>query len=182
MLKEEKEQMMKKFFENRDALIDKYGSGRMNKTHFVEKNYEFMMDLKMKPFKLPLKDHKECIYNYQYYNIMAKYANLQAQELEFYDPKASQAFLEEEQSYYVFKDEATLSFLEYVDFENVESYFMHLNSNRLCGQLYEIVFKDYHRAIFHSMNPKILSKLRSNQVFSPVYKDSVISSYVNSVY
>lgn len=182
MNKIQKEEMMKKFFVNRDALIDTFGLGRMSKTEFVEKNYEFMVDLEMEPFKQPLKNHKECIYNYQYYNIMAKYANIQAQELEFYDPKGSENFLKEELAYYVLKDEATLSFLEYVAYENVDAYYMHLKSNRLCGQLYEIVFKDYHRAIFHSMNPKILRELRNNQVFSPVYKDSVISSYVNSVY
>lgn len=181
MIKEQKEQMMKKFFENRDALIDSYGLGRMNKTDFVERNYEFMEELKMEPFKRP-KDHKECIYNYQYYNIMAKYANLQAQELENYDPQGSEKFLEEELSYYVLKDEATLSLLEYVEYDNVESYYMNLKSNRLSGLLFEIIFKDFNRAIFHSMNPKILKKLRSKQVFSPVYKDSVISSYVNSVY
>jgi hypothetical protein len=182
MNKKQKEEMMKQFFENRDALIDAFTLGEMNKTDFIEKNHAFMVELKMKPFQLPLKDHQECIYNYQFYNIMAKYAHLQAQAIEYYDPKGAEAYIEEAFSYYALKDDATLSFLEYVDYKNVQAYFMNLKSYRLCGQLYEIVFNDYNRAIFHSMNPKILKGLRAHQVFSPVYKDSVISSYVNSVY
>lgn len=176
-----KDAMMKKFFHNRDELIDLLDAGRMNKTDFIEKNHAFMVALEMEPFDKP-RDHEECIYNYQYYNIMAKYANLQAQELEFYDPKGAQVFLDEELRLYDLKDQATLALLEYVHYENVEAYFMNMSSNRLCGQLFEIVFKDYYRAIFHSMNVKILRKLRSHGVFSPVYKDSKIASYVNSSY
>lgn len=183
MLKQKLEDsMMDKFFKNRDELIDRFAHGRISKTDFVEENYEFIMSLKFSPFEGELKDHKQCIYNYQYYNILAKYANLQAQELENFDPKEADKFKEAEFEYYKYKDQATLSLLEHVNYENVESYFMNMASNRLCGQLFEIVFNDYYRAIFHSMNPLILKKLRSHLVFSPVYKDSVIHTYVNSVY
>lgn len=183
MLKQKiEESMMDKFFKNRDALIDEYSDGRMSKTDFIERNHAFIMSLNLSPFKRPLKDYKQCIYNYQYYNILAKYANLRAQELVYFDPKESEAYKEEEFKYYKFKDEATLSLLEHVDYKNVDAYFMNMQSNRLCGQLFEIVFKDYYRAIFHSMNPTILKKLRHHAVFSPVYRDSVIHSYVNSLY
>jgi hypothetical protein len=183
MLKKKMEDMlMEKFFHNRDALIDEYSMGRMSKTDFIVKNYDFITSLHFRPFEAPLKSYKECLYNYQYYNILAKYANLQAQELETFDPKEAALFKEEELNYYKMKDVATLNLLEFVNYENVEAYFMNLSSNRLCGQLFEIVFKDYYRAIFHSMSPDILRKLRKHSVFSPVYKDSVIHSYVNSVY
>lgn len=175
-------QMMEKFFKNRDALIDEYSNGRMSKADFIVKNYDFIMSLNFSPFEAPLKDHKQCIYNYQYYNILAKYANMRAQELEIFDPKEAEVFKREEFEYYRQKDEATLSLLEYVNYKNVEAYFLNLSSNRLCGQLFEVVFKDYYRAIFHSMSPNILKKLRNHGVFSPVYKDSVIHSYVNSGY
>ena len=182
MLKSQLEDsLIDKFFLNRDELIDRYGAGRMSKTEFVEKNYQFMMDLQLPPFTGRLNYH-QCLYNYQYYNIMAKYANLQAQDLEFFDPKAAETYKIEEFEYYRYKDEATLSLLQCVDFKNVEAYFMNLSSRRLSGRLFEIVFKDYERTIFHSMNSDILKKLRSNNVFSPVYKDSVIHAYVNSVY
>ncbi|MBN2794692.1 MAG: hypothetical protein JXR88_04750 [Clostridia bacterium] len=183
MLKKKMEEsMMEKFFQNRDALIDEYSLGKMSKTEFIQKNYAFIQSLNFGPFSVPLKDYKECLYNYQYYNILAKYANLQAQELETFDPKESALFKEEEFEYYKLKDEATLGLLELVNYENIEAYFLNLQSNRLCGQLFEIVFKDYYRAIFHSMSPDILKRLRKYNVFSRVYKDSVIHSYVNSVY
>lgn len=181
MVNQKENELIDIFFQNRDELIDRYGSGRMSKTLFVEENYKFIKNLKLEPFTDDL-DYRKCIYNYQYYNILAKYANLQAQELEFFDPKGAEAYKEEEFEFYKFKDEATLNLLELVNYEQVEAYFMHLESNRLDGRLYEVVFKDLHRAIFHSMNPKILKKLRQKKVFSPVYKDSVIHSYVNSIY
>lgn len=173
--------LIDQFFRNRDELIDKYATGRMSKTAYVEENYEFIMGLNLSPFK-DLKDYKQCIYNYQYYNILAKYANLQAQECEIFDPKGSEAYKAQEFEYYKYKDQATLGLLELVDFDQVEAYFMNMQSNRLCGKLFEVVFKDYRRAIFHSMNPKILKLLRQHKVFSPVYKDSAIDAYVNSVY
>lgn len=176
------DQMMEKFFKNRDELIDDFTHGHMSKTEFVEQNYAFIMSLNFNPFVGTLTDYKQCIYNYQYYNILAKYANLQAQELENYDPKASEQFKVEEFEYYKFKDQATLSLLELTNYENVEAYYMNMNSKRLDGQLYEIVFKDYYRAIFHSMNPLILKKLRDKNVFSRVYKDSIIHTYVNTVF
>jgi len=182
MLKQKlEESLIDKFFKNRDDLIDKYADGKISKTAYVEANYKFIMSLKMSPFEGEL-NYEQCIYNYQYYNICAKYSNLQAQELEIYDPKGSEAFKVDEFEYYKYKDQATLSLLELVNYENVDAYFMNLASNRLCGQLYEVVFNDYNRAIFHSMNPKILRRLRDRRVFSPVYKDSVIHKYVNSVY
>ncbi|MCH4891105.1 hypothetical protein EZV73_26240 [Acidaminobacter sp. JC074] len=173
--------LMERFFKNRDELIDKYTNGRMSKTAFIEENYKFITDLNISPFSGKL-DFSQCIYNYQYYNIMAKYANLQAQDCAYFDPKGAEAYKEEEFEYYKYKDEATLSLLELVDYKSVEAYFMHMQSNRLDGKLFEVVFKDFNRAIFHSMNPKILKRLREHRVFSPVYKDSVIHSYVNSVY
>jgi len=173
--------LMDQFFKNRDELIDKYTSGRMSKTAYIEENYKFIMSLNMTPFSGQL-DFKQCIYNYQYYNILAKYANLQAQECAIFDPKGSDSYKQDEFEYYKYKDQATLSLLELVNYESVEAYFMHMQSNRLDGKIFEVVFKDFHRAIFHSMNPKILKQLRDHRVFSPVYKDSVIHSYVNSVY
>jgi len=181
MEKQLEDKYIEEFFQNRDELIDKYSADRMSKTAFVEENYDFFKRLKIKPFTENL-DYRKCIFNYQYYNILAKYANLQAQELEIYDPKGAEAYKVEEFEYYKLKDEATLSLLELVDYKGVEAYFMNMASNRLCGKLFEIVFKDYYRAIFHSMNPSILKKLREKGVFSPVYKDSVINSYVNSVF
>ena len=181
MEKQFEKKIMDQFFLNRDELIDKYACGRMSKTAYIEDNYKFIMSLNLSPFVGDL-DYRKCIYNYQYYNILAKYANLQAQECEFFDPKSAEAFKTQEDEYYKYKDQATLDLLDVVNYQQVDAYFMNMASYRLNGRIFEVVFKDYHRAIFHSMNPKILQKLRDHRVFSPVYKDSVIHAYVNSGY
>jgi hypothetical protein len=177
-----KDMILTQFFKNRDHLIDLYGNGDMTKTEFVEENYKFIMSLNFEPFTDEKLSSEECLYNYQYYNILAKYENLQSQEFGVFDQRSIDAHKEKEFEYYALKDEATLKLLECVRYKNVEAYFLNVESNRLCGQLFEIVFRDIHRAIFHSMNLKILKKLRNHGVFSPVYKDSVIHAYVNSLY
>ena len=183
MLKQKLEdQIMDKFFANRDELINRYSAGEMSKTEFVEENYKFIMDLKLNPFEGKLKDYKQCIYNYQYYNIFAKYCNLKAQDYEFFEPEKSKFYKEEEFKYYANKDQATLCMLECVEYKNVDAYLLKLNSKRLSGNLFEVVFKDYDKAIFHSMNNSILYELRQHRVFSYTPKDSVISMYVNSLY
>ena len=142
MLKQKLEdQMFEKFFFNRDDLINRYATGSMSKTEFIELNYKFITDLKLKPFEGKLDDYKKCIFNYQYYNILAKYCNLKAQDLEFYDPKQSRSYKKEEFEYYKLKDSATQAMLECVEYQNVEAYLLKLNSKRLSGELFEVVFK-----------------------------------------
>ncbi len=173
------DKLIEEFFKNRDFLIDEFESKKIDKTLFIEKNYEFIINLNLKPFEEDM-DYRKCIYNYQYYNIFAKYRNLEAKDIEFFDKKEAERLRGDEEYYYKLKDEVTLLFLELIHYKNVSAYFLNTNSNRLDGKLYEIVFKDYDRAIFHSLDKKILKKLRENDVFSPVYKDSIISDYVNS--
>lgn len=183
MIKQKLEdRVMDKFFSNRDELINRYSAGEMSKTEFVEMNYKFIMDLKFDPFTGKLSDYRQCMYNYQYYNILAKYCNLKAQDYEFFEPEKARDYKDKEFKYYSKKDEATLSMLECVEFKNVEAYLLKLNSKRLSGNLFEVVFKDYDKAIFHSMNNDILYELRQHRSFSYTPKDSVISTYVNSLY
>ncbi len=183
MLKQKfEDEIMEKFFTNRDELINRYSAGEMNKTAFVEKNYEFIIELNFKPFEGKLNNYKECIYNYQYYNIFAKYCNLKAQDYEFFEPEKSRFYKEEEFKYYEKKDHATQNMLDCVAYENVDAYLLKLNSRRLSGNLFEIVFRDYDKAIFHSMNNNILYNLRQHRCFSYTPKESIISTYVNSLY
>lgn len=172
---------MDAFFKSRDALIDQLEAGRISKTRFIEENYKFVMTLDLQPFEGDL-DDQQCIYNYQYYNLLAKYENLKAQEVAYYDSNLFEEHMKISEAYYQKKDLATQAFLKFVDYKNVKAYFLNLDSKRLEGQLFEVVFLDYKRAIFHSMDQKILKALREHGVFSPVYKPSIIQDYVNSAY
>lgn len=68
------------------------------------------------------------------------------------------------------------------EFKNMESYYVSLYSTRLKDQLFEIVFTDKEKAVFHTMNPQILALLKENHVFIDEIRESVISDYINTKY
>jgi len=171
------------FFKTRNDLIERYSAGEFTKKEFIEENYKYLMKLNLNPFQGRIKSFKMGIYNYQYYNIMAKYSNMMADEMKYCDGELSREHKRKEFDYYALKDKATEQCLEFVDFKGVEAYFLDVNSRRLTNsQLYEIVFRDYDKAIFHSYNEKLLRRLRVNGVFSSKRRRSVIDGYINSSY
>ena len=67
-------------------------------------------------------------------------------------------------------------------FENVDAYFIKMESSALEGKLYEIVLSDYEYAVLHSKSIWLLEVLKKENVFSDKKKKSVIDYYVNSKY
>ena len=132
----------------------------------------------MKSF-LKLDTVEKGIYNYQYYNILAKYHNYAANEYKGKNKKKYSFELNKANNYYSEKDKTTMEILKLLKFENIESYYITMFSNRLKNNIFEIVLLDYEKAIFHSMNEKILKELKNNGVFSNIEKKSKIDSYVN---
>uniref|UniRef100_UPI00288B35CC DUF6648 family protein n=1 Tax=uncultured Anaerococcus sp. TaxID=293428 RepID=UPI00288B35CC len=65
-------------FENwRIESINLLAEAKIDKDEFLDRNYKFLTKLGLKPFS-HIRDLEEAIYNYQYYNIMAKIANAKA--------------------------------------------------------------------------------------------------------
>ena len=60
------------FFKKRNDLILELSEGKIDKISFLEKNYELIQNLNMKPL-LNISTLEEGMYNYQYYNILAKF-------------------------------------------------------------------------------------------------------------
>ena len=68
------------FFEHRDMLIIQHMNGDINKKEYLELNYKYMLDKNVKPFQR-IDSFEKGMYNYQYYNMMAKYHRTLAQEI-----------------------------------------------------------------------------------------------------
>ena len=163
--------------------IDLLSDQKINKDEFLERNYKFLVDLGLKPFS-KIQDLEEAIYNYQYYNIMAKFANAKAFKCQNY-PKKKKIYtklINDRENYYYIKDLATSSLIDIVGFENIDAYFINLRSKRLTGQIFEIKVKNCDKLILHSKNKKILDKLRCNSAFFEEIRESLIDSYVNRSY
>ena len=60
------------FFKRRNELIKELSIRKIDKLSFLEKNYELIQNLNMKPL-LNISTLEEGMYNYQYYNILAKF-------------------------------------------------------------------------------------------------------------
>lgn len=165
--------------ESIDLLSDK----KINKDEFLDRNYKFLINLGLKPFS-NIRDLEEAIYNYQYYNIMAKFANVKAFKCQNL-PKKKKTYtklINDRENFYYLKDLATDSLIDMVSPENIESYFISLKSKRLTGEIFEISIKSCDKLILHSKNKKILNKLRQKNVFCEEVRESLIDSYVNRSY
>ncbi|WP_242942447.1 DUF6648 family protein [Proteiniborus sp. DW1] len=172
-----------RFFEHRDSLIIQYKNGDITKREFLEGNFDFVQKIKLKPFS-KVDSYEKGIYNYQYYNVLAKYYNMLAADI-----KDDINFARQYKScrykanyYYNEKDKATLQLLRFLEFKNIEAYFIKVESEYLKDKLYEIVLKDYEFAIFHSKSNWLLRILREEGVFIEKKKVSLIDGYINEKY
>lgn len=171
-------------FENfRKDSIDLLDNSIIDKDTFLNKNYNYLVKLDLKPFA-SINTVNEAIYNYHYYNLMAKKANLEAQRILHHKNKKKNylKLINKRENYYYLKDIASLRLLELIEFKDVESYFISLNSKRLKGEIFEIRINCFDKVILHSKNKHILEMLKDNNVFSSAPRKSIIDSYVNKSY
>ena len=130
--------------------IESINEAKIDKDEFLARNYDFLVNLDLKPFS-NIRQLEEAIYNYQYYNIMAKYANAKAFKLQNISKKKKiyTKLINDRENYYYLKDLATESLIDLVGFENIESYFINLKSKRLTGQIFEIYVTSFDKLILH---------------------------------
>lgn len=168
------------FFKKREQLIWLYNKGDMSKKEFIEENFHYVMNMGVKPFR-KIDYVKKGIFNYQYYNSLAKYYHMIAYHYSGESPKR-QEYIDRSLHYYKKKDHATLALLDLVDYNGVDAYFIKVRSHTLKDRLIEIRFENYSDIILHTTNQLILSRLKENYVFQEQHKTSAIPDYVNQLY
>lgn len=171
------------FFDNRSSLIVQFKNGDISKKEFLEYNFECVRKMSVKPF-LKIDSYEKGMYNYQYYNVLAKYFTMLAKEIK--NTKKHQRYysyyLNKGNNYYHEKDKAALSLMRFLEFEGVEAYFIEVQSRLLNDKLYEVVLVNYKEAIFHSKAIWLLDILREEGVFSEEKRKSIIDEYINETY
>lgn len=168
------------FLRNRQKLIDHYVKGDLSKEEFIEENYRCIISLDIKPFQ-KIDNVKKAIYNYQYYNVIAKYYQKRAHDTSKRHA-SREDFLEQANYYYSKKDQVTEKLLKILDFKGVEAYFVKVKSPNLKKKLFEIVLTDYDNIILHSTSEIIRNQLIYENVFQNEEKQSVIDNYINQKY
>lgn len=168
------------FLINRNSLIEQYSKGDLSKDEFIEANYRCINALDIKPFQ-KIDNVKKALYNYQYYNVLAKYYQKRAHDLGKRN-EARNDFLEQSNYYYSRKDDVTMKLLTLIDFTGVEAYYVKVKSPSLKKRLFEIVLSDYDNIILHSINEAILNRLKQENVFNCEERKSLVDSYINQRY
>lgn len=173
-----------KFFSNRASLIHQFKKGDISKKEYIEEQYAFIIRLNLKPFIYRIDSFEKGLYNYQYYNVKAKYSSMKSKDKKIIEkhPDVVRKYTEDMQYFYRKKDETILKLLRYLDYYNVEAYFIKAKSTALNGRLFEIVLKDYDDTVLHSINTGVLNELREEGVFLEERKKSIIDQYVNERY
>lgn len=168
------------FFAHRQSLIDQYTKGDLTKEEFIERNYDYIVSMNTNPFKR-IDNLKKSLFNYQYYNVLAKYWQKRAHEVSR-NSLQKQDYLQKANYFYSKKDHVTLKTLEILDFQGVEAYYVKIKSSNLKNQLFEILLEDDEHIIMHSKNPHIRDRLVEEGVFKDTIQKSLIDSYINQKY
>ena len=172
------EQDIRQLCFKRIELIEQLELGTLSKEAFIMENYQLMSPFQKVNYDVTSID--EGVIKYHYFNTMAKKLMIEADGLEFKDPKSCDKLRQTAYDFYLKKDKITLSLLEYVDFKGVEAYFIHMKSRTLDGVIYEIRFNTCEKVVLHSRDRKILYKLKEAGCFSEEPVASVIDVYVNT--
>ena len=178
-----KQGIFSRFFDHRSSLIVQFKNGEITKREFLDYNYDLVRKTNLKPF-LKVDTYEKGMYNYQYYNVLAKYHTMLAKEIR--NTSKHQRYytynLNKGNNYYHEKDRAVLSLLKFLEFERVEAYYVSVKSTFLRDKLYEIVLLDYKEAIFHSKSIWLLDELKAAGIFTETEKKSLIEGYINEKY
>ncbi len=169
---------LQRYFIYRQGLIDQYIKGDMTKREYLNKNFDAVLALNIKPFK-NVDSVDKGLFNYQYYNAMAKDARMDSYIAD--DREMGRLYNEKSNYYYEKKDKATLKVLELKNFNGVRAYFIRVRSKGLKNKLFEIVLDDYNM-ILHSTSSTLLKRLKDERVFEEGVKSSLIDGYINQKY
>lgn len=178
-----RENIFDKFFKHRSGLIQQFKKGDITKKEYIEAGFAYIHQEGLKPFK-NVDSFEKAMYNYQYFNTMAKYYYLKSNDIKLSSkhPELHKEYLEKVDYYYRKKDQTTVKAIELLDYYDVEAYYIQVHSSYLKKKLYEIQFLDYPDYILHSTSEWLLSRLKEEGIFKEGVRRSLIASYVNEKY
>lgn len=175
-------EVLKRFIEGRNRLIDSLEAGELDKGAYLEAQYQALLELGITPCSGTITSVEEGLFNYQYYNVLAKRERIQSKDEEFRNPEASRKHRNQADRHYALKDKETVKILEWIKYQHVQAYYIETPARYLNGKLIEIVAEDYERAVFHTADEGIINRLVRAGVFSEGARPSVIRSYIESDY
>ncbi|MCD1146958.1 hypothetical protein LQU94_02370 [Peptoniphilus sp. KCTC 25270] len=178
-----REDWFQNFIERRSELIQRYETGEFSKREFILENINQLHQSNLQPF-IRIDRIEKGIFNYQYYNGMAKYYSILAKEIKYEKKKKREycRYLGLTNKYYHLKDVTIHTILKFCDYKDIDAYYIHCKSSSLQGELYEIHLKSQKETIFHSKSCQIKEVLEKHNLFCEERKASLIENYINERY
>ena len=181
MIYTKEEKLLKNFIKLRTELIEKLEAKSIDKQEFIIKNYEYFIRIAAKPF-IKVDNIEKGIFNYQYYNSIAKFYVLEKKLTSKFNRKKILSLEHKINDMYEKKNQSILSCISIINYKNIDAYYIESSSNKLNNLLYEIVLLDYKYAIFHSTSSFIIQKLNQNAIIVKFLQRSLIEDYINTKY
>lgn len=157
------------FFNEKNKLLWLFNENYVNKQYLIKNTYDLILFFNIKP-KENTNNIQEMLYNYQYYNSIIKYQTMN-----------NNLNQEETDELYELKDSSILSIINYLPKEEIQSYYINVDSKRLYFSLYEIYLTKYN-IVLHSVNSDIKNVLSKKGCFTLDILSSKAHRYVNSTY
>lgn len=175
--------LFKEFASMRESLIYQYKKGDLTKKEYIYESHNLLMHLEAAPFK-NVDSFEKAVFNYHYYNTMAKYVGMKAASLRKKQKHHDQyrQIIKRKDQYYHQKDDMSWKAVTIVNFAGVKAYNIKVTSTFLKHDLFEIVFADYPTVVFHSRSKWLKEKLVQEKIFDYQMRRSVIETYVNERY
>lgn len=177
----EKRQALK-FYKRRSKLIEDYTRGEMSKREFIINNFQLAYQMSGPYVKVD--SFEKALFNYQYYNCMAKHYSMMASQCKKSkkNKRTYNRYFSLGNSFYEKKDDVVCQILELLNYEFIQAYPIQTDSKRLDDKLFEIVALKRKEAIFHSISPKIRKILCDKGLFDINKRPSLIVEYINDTY
>lgn len=173
---------MSKFYEKRDALIDALETGDIDKITYFEESLGFFEATGFRPKAVEKLNFEEAVIHYQYYNLKAKSALMSAENDVDLPMAKIKKYENDAADYYMKKDQVSMQLVALVNYEHIRAYFIQMQSKRLEGELFEVIFEEENRLILHSKDKRLLNRLRQANVFDETLQPSAIETYINTRY
>lgn len=167
--------------QQRHTLIEALERGEVDKTAFISANAALYLPLDLKEPR-QIKGTLDGLFYYQYFNTLAKHHQMQYRALKYKDPFVAVDHRKLSEKLYAIKERVTYRLLCALEFQDIDAYYVHSASRQLRHKLVEIVLREEEKAILHSLDPQVITALKSRALLDENAKPSVIDTYINQPY
>ncbi|SMP46439.1 DUF6648 family protein [Anoxynatronum buryatiense] len=175
--------LFKEYADIRESLIFQYKKGDLSKKEYIRESYDLLLRYEASPFQ-NVDSFDKAVFNYHYYNTMAKYIKMKADELRQKEKHQDlyRQMIQRKDRYYHQKDRTSWCAVKLLDFSGIEAYHIKVTSRFLKESLLEIIFFDHPEVVFHSRGKWLKEQLEKEGLFLDGTRRSVIEHYVNERY